>query len=1234
MSFLNNTIIRVTGENNFSYSGPIAEFIDNILDKNKEKIINIGNDSVVMNLEDNYSIIGVSNEEKTSWKHISQISRHPANGGMVKVYTRSGKTTTATLTHSFLKRTEKGIESIKGSDLKVGLRIPVAKYISEVENPMKFYNISEYGDVVLDNDFGWLCGVYIADGNTESNNIKITKCIPEYYNNLIKIVKSKFDKDIKQRFTERSNFKNYPDRKYKGVENNFNCKDLALFFGNNFGKGSENKKIPAWVYGANKEFISGVVQGYFDGDGNVNCTKNKAMIRCGSISETLINDMIVLLAYFGIFGSKCLEWSKTGKVKKPFHTIQISKKYARLFKDNIGFIVEEKLNNLDELVAFIEGDNRCDTKEYIDKLPEVSKLAYDVAKSLNVKYNRKVDELSIGRETLKGYIQTFEECLANKDKKPIEAIDKIKLLKQAAYSDIVWDEIIELEYIDDPKEYVYDFTVPGNDSFMVDTCILVHNTLNSVEWNTEILLDNNGKLNKVKIGEFIDNMCNNLHIDKIENHPNDTTLGWINDKNYKILSCTEDGQIEWKLIEAVTKHPPINEDGSNILLRVTTKSGREVIATKAKSFLKRQNNKIVAVRGDEIKIGDYLPVSNTLNISDENSEYFKLDNNFEYYVDLYLSDIELPIELLLAPFEFTKGFLHGLVENKSITSSNLNNILYIQQLLTKYHIYSSIITDNSLYKLSLNTLNVTKLKELFDIEILYEDSSSESDIIPDIVTKQFGTINIARALIPDKISKCLYQEDIDVLEKVKLENIIYDEVIDITEVVSDHSYVYDFTVKDTRNFNIYNGLCIRDTFHLSGVSSASKAVRGVPRIKELLSVTKNIKSPGLTIYVKDEFNQNKKKCKEILNSIETTYFKDIILSAKIYYDPDDFKTTIEEDRLFLATYEEFAKNEMLKIGDASPWLLRIEFDKEKMIEFDLTMIDLYHVLQDFYDANIQIMFNDDNAKKMIFRIKIFEDDTEDKDIITELKALEKNIMENIIIKGIKKINKVSMNKKEYMKYIPDTMTFEKSFEWILESSGSNLIDIFCYKSVDYTRTISNNINEIYETLGIEAARQALYNEIWEVIKDADLYVNYRHLSLLVDTMTNKGFILPIDRHGINRVDIGPLAKSSFEETTDMLIKAGIFSEVDRINGISANIMLGQIPPCGTGDTDILIDELKLLELINQMKENISEEEEQEEEEDTELEKDKICTMDNLSFDFTIPEIDKSIKEKEISIKVV
>jgi hypothetical protein len=78
--------------------------------------------------------------------------------------------------------------------------------------------------------------------------------------------------------------------------------------------------------------------------------------------------------------------------------------------------------------------------------------------------------------------------------------------------------------------------------------------------------------------------------------------------------------------------------------------------------------------------------------------------------------------------------------------------------------------------------------------------------------------------------------------------------------------------------------------------------------------------------------------------------------------------------------------------------------------------------------------------------------------------------------------------------------------------------------------------------------------------------------------------MPIDRHGINRGDIGPLAKSSFEETTDMLINASIFAEYDKVNGVSANVMLGQQPPCGTGDSKILIDEEYMLQLLTEINE--------------------------------------------------
>jgi DNA-directed RNA polymerase II subunit RPB1 len=424
---------------------------------------------------------------------------------------------------------------------------------------------------------------------------------------------------------------------------------------------------------------------------------------------------------------------------------------------------------------------------------------------------------------------------------------------------------------------------------------------------------------------------------------------------------------------------------------------------------------------------------------------------------------------------------------------------------------------------------------------------------------------------------------------------------------------------------IVYSLCVSIEYqvHLSGVSSASKAVRGVPRIKELLSITVNIKSPSMTIYIdnKDDLSKDKNKCKQIMYTIKTTYFKDIVTNTKIYYEPDDFRSKIDNDILFLESYKEFVQQKLLKTPDLTPWLLRMEFDKEKMLEYEITMIDIFYSLQDFYDDNIHLMFSDDNADKLIIRIKLYQNDDyndTEKDIITDLKALEKNIIDNIIIKGIRKISKMVMIKKESNKYNKETMLFDKYYEWALETSGSNLIDILAHKNIDKTRTICNDVNEIYSIFGIEAARQALYNEIWDVIKDADLYVNYRHLSLLVDTMTNKGYLLSIDRHGINRVDIGPLAKSSFEETNDMIIQAGIFSEIDKINGVSANIMLGQVAACGCGDGDLIIDEQKLQDIEN---------ERAEQESTDNLDIDEICTLENLSMDFTPPVKNSNIIKK-------
>jgi DNA-directed RNA polymerase II subunit RPB1 len=418
-----------------------------------------------------------------------------------------------------------------------------------------------------------------------------------------------------------------------------------------------------------------------------------------------------------------------------------------------------------------------------------------------------------------------------------------------------------------------------------------------------------------------------------------------------------------------------------------------------------------------------------------------------------------------------------------------------------------------------------------------------------------------------------------------------------------------------------------NTFHLSGVSSASKAVRGVPRIEELTRVTKNVKAPSIVIFLRDEFSKSKEKSMEIKNKIETTTFRDIFKCSKIYFDPEDNTTSIENDDRIVELYKEYQLLDEDCDRSVSPWLLRLELDRSKMLDRGLTMIDLHHALLNHFGNRVKCMFSDDNAANLIFRIKLYEDVSESaNDMLTDLKAMESTILENVILKGIEKLNKVEILKRERLAYDDGSRTFQKTHEWCLDTDGTNLVEVLGLPYVDATRTVSNDVNEVYQIFGIEAARQCLYNEIYSVIKDAEAHVNFRHLSLLVDTMTSKGALMSIDRHGINKGDIGPLAKCSFEEVNDVLVKAGVFSELDRVNGVSANIMLGQIAPCGTGDTEILIDESKLRDSISKSADLPRPAWELD---DMDLAKEESCLADNFRLDFAVPEIDPSIQKKKV-----
>ena len=380
-----------------------------------------------------------------------------------------------------------------------------------------------------------------------------------------------------------------------------------------------------------------------------------------------------------------------------------------------------------------------------------------------------------------------------------------------------------------------------------------------------------------------------------------------------------------------------------------------------------------------------------------------------------------------------------------------------------------------------------------------------------------------------------------------------------------------------------------NTFHYAGVSAKSNVTRGIPRLTELLGVTKNLKSPSTTIHLKDTFSSNQSKSQYVKNKLEYTVIKDIIIKSQIFYDPKNtiYQTDIEEDKGILEIYNDFLSiqnGEDFNYEETSPWIIRFTFNKEIMMENGIVMEDIYLALMDYDIDKLNFVYSDDNSKELIGRVSIkadiqgdidpFQNGLEDQtDIISIFKSIQEDILNNVVIKGIKNITNIVMSEKKT--YIKENYEIVPHKSWILETDGVNLLNIFNSEYVDPENTYSNDIIEIYDVLGIEAARNMLIEEITSVMSDAS-YINTKHINLLCDIMTNKGYLTSINRQGINRGDIGPLAKCSFEDTTDQLIKASIFGEKDKLNGVSSNIMMGQTIHAGTGLCNILLDEDKLI----------------------------------------------------------
>lgn len=259
----------------------------------------------------------------------------------------------------------------------------------------------------------------------------------------------------------------------------------------------------------------------------------------------------------------------------------------------------------------------------------------------------------------------------------------------------------------------------------------------------------------------------------------------------------------------------------------------------------------------------------------------------------------------------------------------------------------------------------------------------------------------------------------------------------------------------------------------------------------------------------------------------------------------------------------------------SPWLLRLELDRAKMIDRQLTMPYVAGQIAESFKTDLFVIWSEDNSDKLIIRCRVLGGDNkdEDADSVEEdifLRQLEHTMLNTISLRGVPGINRVFLIEHDKVSTQPDG-SISPEREWVLETDGINLKTVMCIDNVDFKRTYSNSCVEIFNVLGIEAARAAIMKELRGVIEFDGSYVNYRHLALLCDLMTHRGTLMAITRHGINRADTGALMRCSFEETVEILMEAAAVGEKDDCHGIAENVMFGQMAPMGTGAFEVALD---------------------------------------------------------------
>ena len=301
------------------------------------------------------------------------------------------------------------------------------------------------------------------------------------------------------------------------------------------------------------------------------------------------------------------------------------------------------------------------------------------------------------------------------------------------------------------------------------------------------------------------------------------------------------------------------------------------------------------------------------------------------------------------------------------------------------------------------------------------------------------------------------------------------------------------------------------TFHYAGVTELNVTL-GLPRLIEIVDAREKIKTPTMDIYFTEDKRDDEEFVRTLANKIGKSTINDILSDFNLNYGTMEVEAVLDNKKI------------------AEKRLDREEIDKKILKTFKKAVINGDHI----------VLYS--NAEDSDF-------------IIRELRLLADKFRD-LQISGIKNIGRVIIRRDD---------------EWIIHTEGSNLKEVLSMDGIDQVRTTTNNIHEIGQVLGIEAARRSIINEAQKTLSEQGLSVDVRHIMLVADIMTSEGVVKSIGRHGISGEKSSVLARAAFEETGKHLLHASIRGEVDELTGIIENIIIGQPIPLGTGSIGVKMD---------------------------------------------------------------